>query len=86
MNPQSFGGLVAFTGLTGPGFESDDGFRCPTRIMRNLHAGEEDHAIFEQAMRYSKAVSRSFVWMISIMLHRFARLLKVSREISDSKS
>jgi hypothetical protein len=86
MHPQSFGALVAFTGRTGPGFESDDEFRCPTRIMRNLHAGEGDHAIFEQAMRYSKAVSRSFVWMISIMPHRLARLLKVSREVSDSKS
>ncbi len=44
-------------------------------------------------MRYSKGVSWIFVRMISIMLHRFlnissrfARLLKVSMKISDSKS
>jgi hypothetical protein len=43
-------------------------------------------AIFEQPMRYSKGVSWIFVRMISIMLDRLARLLKVSRKISDSKA
>ena len=93
MDHHTFGALVAFNGWTRPGFESDDGFRCPTRMMRSLHAGEGDHAILEQAMRYSKGVSWIFVRMISIMLHRFlnissrfARLLKVSMKISDSKS
>jgi hypothetical protein len=86
MDQQTFGARTAFTGWTRPGFEPDDGFRCPTRIMRNLDAGEGDHAIFEQPMRYSKGVSWIFVWMISIMLDRFARLLKVSRKFSDSKA
>ena len=62
-------------------------------MMRNVHAGEGAHAIVEQAMRYSKGVSWILLRIIPTMRHRFlnissrfARLLKVSRKISDSKS